>query len=318
MTPAQIFDPLLGLSVLTVGLAAVVVRRRETAVTLFLVFGVLLAIVWARLAAPDIALAEAALGAGVTGALLVDALGARSRRATIAVPAPRRGAILAAIGAGCAVLGVLVVAVRHLSTPDRVLADRVAAELTESGVDHGITAVLLNFRSYDTLLEVAVLAVAAFAALAFLGRDEPAWADPWPQGPPPALRGLVRGLTPLAVLIAIWLLVAGTTRPGGAFQSGALLAALLIMLHLAGRRAWVPCRAVLGSALFAGLLVFLALALTTAVLGAGWLVLDPSWAGAVILALEATLALSIGAGLAVVFLADRAALPGRTGGGERS
>jgi energy-converting hydrogenase B subunit D len=40
----------------------------------------LMALVWARLAAPDIALAEAAIGAGVTGALLLDALGGRGRR----------------------------------------------------------------------------------------------------------------------------------------------------------------------------------------------------------------------------------------------
>lgn len=46
------------------------------AVVLFIVFGLLMALAWARLDAPDIALAEAAIGAGLTGALLLDALGA--------------------------------------------------------------------------------------------------------------------------------------------------------------------------------------------------------------------------------------------------
>jgi energy-converting hydrogenase B subunit D len=41
----------------------------------FIVFGLLMALAWARLQAPDIALAEAAIGAGLTGALLLDALG---------------------------------------------------------------------------------------------------------------------------------------------------------------------------------------------------------------------------------------------------
>lgn len=51
------------------------------AVAMFIVFGLLMALAWARLGAPDIALAEAAIGAGLTGALLLDALGAlRSRR----------------------------------------------------------------------------------------------------------------------------------------------------------------------------------------------------------------------------------------------
>lgn len=44
-------------------------------VVLFIVFGVLLALVWVRLRAPDVALAEAAIGAGITGALLLDTLG---------------------------------------------------------------------------------------------------------------------------------------------------------------------------------------------------------------------------------------------------
>jgi energy-converting hydrogenase B subunit D len=45
------------------------------AVVLFIVFGLLMALAWARLGAPDIALAEAAIGAGLTGALLLDAVG---------------------------------------------------------------------------------------------------------------------------------------------------------------------------------------------------------------------------------------------------
>jgi len=43
-------------------------------VVMFIVFGLLMALVWVRLAAPDLALAEAAIGAGVTGALLLRAL----------------------------------------------------------------------------------------------------------------------------------------------------------------------------------------------------------------------------------------------------
>lgn len=45
------------------------------AVVLFIVFGLLMALAWVRLEAPDIALAEAAIGAGLSGALLLDAVG---------------------------------------------------------------------------------------------------------------------------------------------------------------------------------------------------------------------------------------------------
>lgn len=53
------------------------------AVVLFIVFGLIMALTWARLDAPDIALAEAAIGAGLTGALLLSTL------ATISKPANR-------------------------------------------------------------------------------------------------------------------------------------------------------------------------------------------------------------------------------------
>lgn len=50
------------------------------AVVLFIAFGLLLSLSWLRLQAPDIALAEAALGAGITGALLLSTLGQLTNR----------------------------------------------------------------------------------------------------------------------------------------------------------------------------------------------------------------------------------------------
>lgn len=43
-------------------------------VVLFIGFGLAMALAWVRLNAPDIALAEAAIGTGLTGALLLDAV----------------------------------------------------------------------------------------------------------------------------------------------------------------------------------------------------------------------------------------------------
>mgnify|MGYP001827110002 CR=1 FL=1 len=59
-----------------VGLAwgALESRDPRRAVVLFIAFGLVLALVWARLYAVDVALAEVAIGAGVTGALLLAAL----------------------------------------------------------------------------------------------------------------------------------------------------------------------------------------------------------------------------------------------------
>lgn len=74
------FDLLLVVAMLWSGGRCLTVARLDRAIVLFIVFGLLMALAWARLAAPDIGLAEAAIGAGLTGALLLDAYGALKRR----------------------------------------------------------------------------------------------------------------------------------------------------------------------------------------------------------------------------------------------
>ncbi|NWG32307.1 MAG: DUF4040 domain-containing protein [Rhodocyclaceae bacterium] len=74
------FDVLLALSLIWSGVRCLSVERLDRAIVLFIAFGLLMALAWARLAAPDIGLAEAAIGAGLTGALLLDAWGALKRR----------------------------------------------------------------------------------------------------------------------------------------------------------------------------------------------------------------------------------------------
>ncbi|KJS70708.1 MAG: hypothetical protein JM57_08290, partial [Comamonadaceae bacterium BICA1-1] len=64
-------DLLLALALLLLAGSALLARSVQTASVLFIAFGLLLALVWVRLGAPDVALAEAAIGAGVAGALLM-------------------------------------------------------------------------------------------------------------------------------------------------------------------------------------------------------------------------------------------------------
>lgn len=78
------FDLLLLAALLWSAFRAVTAHDAFRAVVLFVVFGLLMALAWARLGAADIALAEAAIGAGLAGALLLDTLGhvGRVRRNT--------------------------------------------------------------------------------------------------------------------------------------------------------------------------------------------------------------------------------------------
>jgi uncharacterized MnhB-related membrane protein len=75
VTLALSFDLLLIAALLWSAARALTTADVFRAVVLFIVFSLLMALAWARLGAPDIALAEAAIGAGLTGALLLDAVG---------------------------------------------------------------------------------------------------------------------------------------------------------------------------------------------------------------------------------------------------
>ena len=81
MNTGLAFDLLLAAALLWSAWRALATPDIFRAVILFIVFGLLMTLAWARLDAPDIALAEAAIGAGLTGALLLDAIGVlRGRR----------------------------------------------------------------------------------------------------------------------------------------------------------------------------------------------------------------------------------------------
>ncbi len=199
---------------------------------------------------------------------------------------------------------VLALGAAMLTLPEFVvrLPGQVTANLDASGVTHPVTAVLLNFRGYDTLLEVAVLLLALLGVFA-LSRHASGHAHPAAPGHP-VLQTLARLLAPLMVLVAGYLLWIGAYAPGGAFQAGAVLAAAGVLLRLAGLLpAWAQPGVLLRGGLALGLLVFLAVAV--AGLPQGELLhYPPALAGALILLVEAGLTLSIGLTLAGLYLAS--------------
>lgn len=187
-----------------------------------------------------------------------------------------------------------------LSLPPQAagLSAEVAAHLEDSGVSNPVTAVLLNYRGYDTLLEIAVLLIALLGVWSLSStmlRDE--------KAPGPVLDTLIRLLTPVLMLVATYLLWAGSHAPGGAFQAGSVLGATGILLYLAGWRlhtgllSW-PLRFIL----VVGLAAFVAMAVLTMLIEGQLLKYPPAQAGALILILETAATFSIGATLAALFL----------------
>ncbi len=78
-TVEWLIDLLLSGLIIWLGYGALMSRSLFRAIVLFVAFGLSMALAWTRLDAPDVALAEIAVGAGVTGALLLAAYsGARN------------------------------------------------------------------------------------------------------------------------------------------------------------------------------------------------------------------------------------------------
>ncbi|NAZ36782.1 hydrogenase subunit MbhD domain-containing protein [Rubellimicrobium sp. CFH 75288] len=295
-----LFDLVLCALMLLAALAAIGGRGLFRATVFFVAYGITVALAWVRLGAIDVALAEAAIGAGLTGLLLLGAV-ARLRRAG-APEFPVRAGLVPALAAAGVAGATGWVALRVPGAGG--LWTEAGEALPLSGVENPVTAVLLNFRAWDTLLESIVL-LAALLAVWALAREEE-WEAP--VGPPlharpgGVLEGMARLLPPVGIVVGVFLVWAGASQPGGAFQGGTVLAAVGLIAALAGLVALPrPDSGSWRTALAAGPAVFLLVGASGLALG-GLLLFPPDWAKAMILTVEVFLTLSIAATLALLVL----------------
>ena len=288
-------------------------RTRKAQVLAFLGLGVIISLVWLRLGSVDVGLAEAALGSGILSAVLVILAAAPSADAAHLVQAQRQRDnvpvwVSVVVGLVSGVVLVVMMASVWLRAAQRLPQWEAlfTPAMNALPVDHGITGVLLSFRAYDTLLESAVLMFAAILARSLMPNDtfhELAATHRTFLGPARALdfSWAYRLIVPLLLLVGLWLLFAGTSQPGGAFQSGAVLAGMLIMIQLAGGRLDYLVRTWLTPLAIIGVVVF------TLAAGLGWGATWFSWptvgAYAVILTIEITLTVGVASGLFMLYLA---------------
>jgi multisubunit Na+/H+ antiporter MnhB subunit len=295
----------IGVAALLVAAAIWIVAARHifTAVLVFVIYGLLLAIVWVQLSAVDVALTEVAIGSGLSGAMLI---GAAARLRTAKVTATegssgrlRFGAALLSVTVAAA----LAAAVLALPNPAPTLAPAAAANAVATGLGNPVTNVLIAFRAIDTMLEKVVV------LLAFVGvwslAPERLWREHQvsntPADPGGVLVFAARLLAPVGVIVGLYILTVGANNPGGAFQAGAILAAMWLLVLMA-RLSQVPSMRSgrLRLILIAGPLVFLLVGLGGLWFGAAFLAYPVAFAKPLIVTIECAMTLTVAATLALL------------------
>ena len=76
----EIFNLILLIILIIVAIVVAQIRDLLSAVILFTVFNLILSLLWQQMRAPDVAITEAALGAGVTAVLMVATISKTRRR----------------------------------------------------------------------------------------------------------------------------------------------------------------------------------------------------------------------------------------------
>jgi multisubunit Na+/H+ antiporter MnhB subunit len=203
----------------------------------------------------------------------------------------------------CAALALfLIVALHDLPETATGLTQLAKDAIPQSGVKHPVTAVLLNYRAYDTWLELGVLLMAVMGVLLFQRQNDLCDIRPMPS-PEPVLNWLIRLIFPMMVLVAGYLLWMGKFAAGGAFQAGVVLGSGGVLLWLAGHSSITgfPGRA-FRLLLTIGFATFLITAIVNLSLNQLLFDFPVPYAGTIILALEFAATLSISLTVATLII----------------
>lgn len=352
----------LALAVFVVATAVLAAAFRDLigVVATFAAFSLGVAVVWLLLAAPDVALTEAAVGAGVMAMLLLvaivttsrDAFGSEQPLDEAFRPLDRPAVVLvAAVGIPLAYAVSFLPAIGDPNAPavssttpagdPAPYGQYVGPEAAELGVQNGVAAVLILYRSLDTLGEVIVAFAAVIGVLVVLGRERAtearssrrsgradrrtageSWslvAFPDPYVTSPVVSTALRIVVPPVFAFGVYLTLHGTTLPAGGFQGGVVIGSAFVLVGLAFGLGptiqWIDERALV-AAMCLGVGTFLAVAFGAVAVGGEPFEL-PAYADAMIVAMvliELGIGLLVGGVVTALVVVTAAGVADPTGG----
>ncbi|UYF98630.1 monovalent cation/H+ antiporter subunit A [Halomonas sp. GD1P12] len=230
------------------GLATAITHRyRLISLLMLSVVGLFVALTFARFSAPDLALTQLSVEV-VTMILLMLALFFLPQKTPPESSAKRnlRDIVLAGgLGGVVASLNYAVMTRESFSISQFFMDNSVPG----GGGHNVVNVILVDFRGFDTLGEITVLALAGLAIFKLLNRlrlfiphsdsEGRIWS---PDRYPAILTSISLALLPLALLVSAFIFLRGHNEPGGGFIAGLITAVALILLYMARGVEWAQSR----------------------------------------------------------------------------
>lgn len=224
---------LMGFLVVT-ALALVKMRDLFALVMVSGIYSLISASFFVNLDAVDVALTEAAVGAGISTVLMLGTLALTSQEEKPSTRDRILPLVVVLITGAALVYGTL--DMPHFNDPGAPIHHHVAPRYIEQsgeeiGVPNMVTSILASYRSFDTLGEVVVIFTAGLGVLMLLGRfsGRLAESDPNSMKNDMILRVIAKALIPLILIYALYIQFHGDYGPGGGFQAGVVFAVAFIL-----------------------------------------------------------------------------------------
>lgn len=222
-------------------------HNRFAALLSLSVVGLIVALIFVRFSAPDLALTQLSVEV-VTIILMMLALYFLPQITPNDSNSPRVCRDIALAGTAGVGIGLLAWAV--LTRPYDTIAEYyLANSVSGGGGTNVVNVILVDFRGFDTLGEITVLAIAAVAIAAMIFRlrlplpNADGTGRTWSQDHyPPILMVLARILLPLALMVSFYIFLRGHNLPGGGFIAGLVTSVALILQYVASGSGWVQQR----------------------------------------------------------------------------
>ncbi|OAZ99062.1 monovalent cation/H+ antiporter subunit A [Halomonas sp. G11] len=222
-------------------------RYRLISLLMLSIVGLFVALTFARFSAPDLALTQLSVEV-VTMILLMLALFFLPQK-TPQESSPLRN-VRDILLAGS--LGLVIASLNYAVLTRETLS--ISSFFVENSKPGGggynvVNVILVDFRGFDTLGEITVLALAGLAIFKLLNRlrlfiphsdgEGRVWS---PDRYPAILTSVSMTILPLALLVSAFIFLRGHNQPGGGFIAGLITAVALILLYMARGVEWAQER----------------------------------------------------------------------------